>query len=198
MSAFSNPPRYAAETARAYVAALFELLGDRDVMETLAATPAALRGAVAGLDADAARVPEAAGKWSVQQVIRHLSDSEIVFAYRVRLIVAADRPGIPGYDQDEWANRLGYHEGTVAEAIEDFEAMRWMNLRWLRARTPAELARIGMHSERGEESVEHVAKLMAGHDLTHLRQIERIKAAVGVSPRESGAGIGDWGLGIGG
>jgi hypothetical protein len=197
MSSFSNPPRYAAETAREYVAALFELLGDRDVMETLAATPAALRAAIASVGPELARVPEREGKWSVQQVLRHLADSEMVFAYRVRLIVAADRPGIPGYDQDEWADRLGYHEGTPAEALDDFESMRRMNLRWLRGRSPEEMARVGIHSERGEESVFHVAKLMAGHDLLHLRQIERIKAAVGAS-RESVTGIGDWGLGIGG
>src|SRR5688500_14371555 len=170
MSTFANPPRYAAETARAYVAALFEILGDRDPIETLASTPAALRDATAGLSDAAAKIPEAEGKWSVQQVIRHLADSELVYGYRVRLIVAAEQPAIPGYDQDEWARRLGYHDGTLAEAIDDVSAMRAMNLRWLRARPDEELARMGMHSERGEESVAHNMKLLAGHDLVHLRQ----------------------------
>ncbi len=179
MSTFANPPRYAAETAQAYVAALFEILGGRDPIETMAATPAALREATAGLTDDAARRPEADGKWSVQQVVRHLADSELVYGYRVRLIVAADRPAIPGYDQDAWATLLGYHDGTLAAALDDVTAMREMNIRWLRSRTDEEMARVGIHSERGEESVIHNARLLAGHDLVHLRQIERIRKAIG-------------------
>jgi hypothetical protein len=180
LSTFANPPRYAAETARAYVAALFEILGDRDPLATMAATPAALREVTAGLSDEGARRPEAEGKWSVQQVVRHLADSELVYGYRVRLIVAAERPAIPGYDQDEWARRLGYHDGTLADALDDVTAMRAMNLRWLRARTDEEMARIGLHSERGEESVAHNARLLAGHDLVHLRQIARIRVTIGL------------------
>jgi len=54
-----------------------------------------------------------------------------------------------------------------------------MNLRWLRARRPEELGRTGLHSERGVESVAHIARLLAGHDLVHLRQIARIRSVVG-------------------
>ena len=179
MSGFANPPRYAAETARAYVASLLALLGERDPFEVLAGTPAELRAATAGLSDEAARTPEAPGKWSVQQVVRHLADSEVVYGYRLRLIVAADRPAIPGYDQDAWAERLGYHDGTLSDALADVAALRAMNLRWLRARTPEELDRAGVHSERGEESVLHIARLLAAHDLVHLRQIARVRAAVG-------------------
>ncbi len=103
-----------------------------------------------------------------------------MYGYRIRLIVAAERPAISGYDQDAWASRLGYHDGTLVEALDDVSAMREMNLRWLRARTDEELARVGFHSERGEESVAHNAKLLAGHDLLHLRQIARIRKAIGL------------------
>jgi hypothetical protein len=179
VSTFSNPPRYSAENAREYVAALLELLGERDPIAVMAATPAALLEATRGMSEAQARTPEAPGKWSVQQVVRHLADSELVYGYRIRLIVAAEAPAIPGYDQDAWASRLGYHDGTLAEALDDQASMRDMNLRWLRARTPEELERIGFHSERGEESVWHIARLLAGHDLVHLRQVARIRAAVG-------------------
>lgn len=178
VSTFANPPRYAPEAAQAYVAALLDLLGNRDPLDTMAATTDALREATASLPDALARQPEAEGKWSVVEVVRHLVDSEIVYGYRVRLIVAAERPHIPGYDQDAWTDRLRYRDDRLADALADFAALRAMNLRWLRTRTPEEQARIGIHSERGEESVAHIAKLLAAHDLVHLRQIARIRQAV--------------------
>lgn len=178
MSQFSNPARYAPETARAYVAALLDLLGDRDPLDTMARTPAALRDAVEDVPEAARRRPEAPGKWSVVEVVQHLADSELVYGYRMRLTVAEERPPIPGYDQDAWAQNLRYRDVRLEDALADLEAMRTMNLRFLRTLTDADLDRIGVHTERGEESVRHITRLLAGHDLLHLRQIDRIKQAV--------------------
>ena len=175
----SNPPRYSAETACAYVSALIELLGDRDPMHVMAATPKSLREAVSRLSGEALRSPEADNKWSVLQVVQHLADSELVYGYRMRLIVAEDAPDIPGYDQNAWAANLRYNSAEMTEALADLTAMRTMNLRWLRGLADDELDRTGMHSERGEESVRHIVKLLATHDMVHLSQIERIKAALG-------------------
>ena len=99
----SNPPRYSAETACAYVSALIELLGDRDPMQVMAATPKLLREAVSELSDEALRSPEGENKWSVVQVVQHLADSELVYGYRMRLIVAEDAPDIPGYNNKAWA-----------------------------------------------------------------------------------------------
>ena len=178
MSTFANPPRYSAETAQAYVAALIDLLGDLNPLAVLAGTPDALREATAGLSDVALRTPEANGKWSVHQVVAHLVDSEIVYGYRMRLIVAADRPAIPGYDQDAWAQRLHYAKQPLDVLLDAFAALRRLYLAWLHTLSDTELERVGLHSERGEESVAHITKLLAAHDLVHRRQIERIKAAV--------------------
>jgi hypothetical protein len=179
MSIFANPPRYSAETARAYVAALLDALGDRDPIETMARTPAALRDAVAGLSDEALRTPERPGKWSVVEVVQHLADTEVVYGYWMRVTVAQDRPSIPGYDQDAWAKNLRYDAVRVEDALADQEALRTMNLRWLRSLTDEEMERVGIHAERGEESIHQITRLLAAHDLVHLRQIERIKGAVG-------------------
>ncbi len=179
---FANPPRYAPESARAYVAALLELLGERDPLAVMAETPHALRLATDGLTDERARRPEAPGKWSAVEVVRHLADSEIVYGYRVRLIVAAERPAIPGYDQDAWADRLRYRDDRLEDALADFSALRAMNLRWLGTRTPEEMARVGLHAERGEERVGHIARLLAAHDLVHLGQVARICQAGGDAP----------------
>jgi hypothetical protein len=96
----------------------------------------------------------------------------------MRLILAQDRPVLTGYDQDQWANRLRYAEADPAEAVEQFVVLRRGNLRLLERATPEDLRRVGVHAERGEETVDHLRRLYAGHDLLHLRQIERIRAAV--------------------
>jgi uncharacterized damage-inducible protein DinB len=164
-----------------YVRALLDLLGDRDPLAVVEAMPAALERAVAGIDEERLRRPEREGKWSINDVVAHLADSDLVWGYRLRRVLAEERPPITGYDQDLWANRLRYREASLADSLALLAANRAANLRLIRAATPADLQRAGVHSERGEESVAHMLKLYAAHDLVHLRQIERIKAAVGTA-----------------
>ncbi len=181
MSIFTNAAASTAEETDAYIAAILDLLGDRDPLEVLAETPAALRRLVASVPAAALLVPEARGKWSIRHVLRHLADSEIVWGWRLRVVLAQNRPSLTGWDQDAWADRLHYEEADAAEALEEFETLRRGHLRLLGAMAPEDLERIGLHAERGEESVGRMLHLYAGHDLVHLRQGDRIRAAVNVA-----------------
>jgi uncharacterized damage-inducible protein DinB len=178
MSVFTNPASGAAEHAAAYVAAVLDLLGNRDPLAVLRETIDVLPQAIDGLSPQQLRQPERAGKWSIGQVLTHLADSELVGAWRFRLILAQERPPLTPYDQDIWADRLRYAEADPAAALELFTVLRKANLRLLEHATPADLARVGLHAERGEESVGHLRNLYAGHDLLHRRQIDRIRAAV--------------------
>lgn len=177
MSVFTNPASSSPEQAEAYIRALLNLVGDRDPLQVLEATPGALDGAVRGLSDEALSRPESEGKWSVRHVLRHLADSEIVWGYRLRLVLAQERPRLSGYDQDAWADRLGYADADVGEAMEEFRVLRRGQLRLLERASPADLRRVGLHDERGEETVSHMTRLYAGHDLLHLRQIDRINAS---------------------
>jgi uncharacterized damage-inducible protein DinB len=174
ISIFTNPPSRSADQAEAYTRALLELVGARDPMEILRTSPLRLRGMAQSLSEEELSRPEAPGKWSVRQVVRHLADSEVVWGYRLRMVLGQDRPPLTGYDQDGWAERLGYQEAPVREAVDEFDQVRRGNLRLLARTGPDDLKRVGVHSERGEESVAHMIPLYAGHDLVHLRQIERI------------------------
>jgi hypothetical protein len=178
MSVFTNPANGAAGQAAEYVRAILGLLGDRDPMIVLRETPTALRRAIEGMPPATLRTPEKPGKWSVAQVIQHLADSDLVWGWRVRLILAQDRPTITGYDQDLWADRLHYAESEPDEALATFDVLRRANLRLIERASLQDLKRVGVHSERGEESIEHLRLLYAGHDLLHLQQIARIRAAV--------------------
>lgn len=179
MSVLTNAASGAAGSATAYTTAILDLLGERSPLTVLRETPAALARAVEGLSEDQLRRPEREGKWSIVQVLQHLADSEIVWAWRLRLVLAHDRPTIHGYDQDRWAERLRYAEADADEALATFATLRRANLRLVAAASPADLARAGVHAERGEESVGQLVRLYAGHDLAHLAQIDRVRAAVG-------------------
>lgn len=164
--------------ASAYITGLLELLGPRDPRDVLRSTVSVLSGRISSMPQDALRVPEAAGKWSIIEVVQHLADSELVAGWRYRMAVAHDRPAITSFDQDLWATRLGYDAADRDEALLQFAVLRRANVRLLDGLSPAALARVGVHVERGEESVAHMMKLYAGHDLLHLRQIERIAKAL--------------------
>lgn len=179
MSVFTNPASSAPEQSRQYTAAILDLLGNRVPIAVLRETPVMLAERSKGLSRDEIRRPEAPGKWSVGTVLQHLADSDLVWAYRVRMVLAHDRPRITGYDQDLWATRLHYDEADAALALEQFRVLRESNLRLLARASASDLQRVAVHAERGEETVERMIRLYAGHDLLHLRQIDRIRAAIG-------------------
>ena len=147
-------------------------------MDVLGRTAEGIREAIAGMSEAQRSQPESSGKWSVRQVVQHLADSDLVWAYRVRLVLAQERPPLTGYDQDLWAQRLRYDQAPIDEALDQFTILRRSNLRLLRAASADDLRRVGVHAERGEESVEHMLRMYAGHDLLHLRQLARIRQAV--------------------
>jgi hypothetical protein len=177
MSVFTNPAKSAAGQAQAYITAVLALVGDKNPMDVLRATPGSLRRAFEAMPASQTRTPEAPGRWSAAQVIQHLADAELVWGYRVRMVLSNDRPSLTGYDQDLWAEKFRYSEADAQEAVEQFAVVRRSNLRLLEQASDADLRRVGVHVERGEESVAHLIRLNAGHDLLHLQQLERIRNA---------------------
>jgi hypothetical protein len=179
MSVFTNSASSSKENAKAYTAAVLDLVEGRDPIEVLRKTAAALEKAIKGLTPRQLSKAEAPNKWAIRHVLRHLADSEVVWGWRMRMILAHDRPAISGYDQDLWADRLGYGEADPKESLAEFATLRKGNLRLLKRATPQDLERVGVHSERGEESVRHMLRLYAGHDLLHLRQIARIREGIG-------------------
>lgn len=174
MSVFTNPADAAAGAAGAYIEAVLAMLGDRDPRSALAAAPAEFAGFVEGLSDARLRRPEAPGRWSVGQVLAHMADSEFVWAYRLRMALGGDRPALEGYDQDAWARRLRYEDADPRAALHQFGQVREANLALLDRLDGPALDRVAVHVERGEESVRHMTRLYAGHDLVHLAQVRRI------------------------
>src|SRR5687767_13628609 len=97
-SPLSNPASGAAATAGEYRRALIEALGNRDPFESMAALPRELEQRTRGMSDASLRAPERPGKWSVIEVVGHLADSDLVFGFRMRMILSHDRPPLTGFD----------------------------------------------------------------------------------------------------
>jgi hypothetical protein len=179
VSVFSNPPNRTPESSAAYVRAVLELLGDREPVAVMEELLAELQRLTAGLPDALLRRPEAEGKWSIVQIVQHLADVELVNGYRLRLILAEERPTIVGFNQESWARALRYDGVALADALDQLRALRAANLRLARSLSAEQLERVGLRAERGPESVRRMLALMAGHDLVHRRQIERVRQGLG-------------------
>ncbi len=174
MSIYTNPAHGANDSARTYIEAVLDLLGDQDPIFILGSTVAWCQELTSRLTTAQVTTPEAPGKWSIAGVLAHFADSELVWGYRLRKVLAEERPELKGYDQDAWADRLGYADADAAESLGLFSVLRRANLRLLERAPTSDLDRVGVHVERGDESVRHMIQLYAGHDLVHRRQIERM------------------------
>jgi hypothetical protein len=131
---------------------------------------------VKGVPASRLRKRPAPDKWSVSEILAHLADAEIVIGWRIRSILGAPGTPIQAYDQDAWAAAGNYAKRDPRKSIEQFRAMRDANLAFYKSLRPEQWKQSGMHAERGEESIERIARMIAGHDINHILQIERILA----------------------
>ncbi len=162
------------ETVEQYIARLSELVDDRDPWSLLAEAPGRLRSLVSGATPRELTWTTSPSRWSITQLAAHLADAEIAGAWRFRLVLERDGVGLQAYDQNVWASAFRYETAPPAESVALFETLRAATLRVLRAVDPNRRAHAGMHAERGRESIDHLMRMYAGHDLNHLSQIERL------------------------
>lgn len=165
--------------AEAYRARALATLGDRDPVVVQAGLLPGIEKALAGLSPEALRTPEKPGKWSIAQTIQHLADTELVFGYRIRLLLCEPEPLLPSFDENLWIQALGDADARAEDALDLLRAVRTSNLRLIRGLDTARLGRMGTHQERGPESLGLTLKLIAAHDLVHLAQIARIRKTLG-------------------
>jgi hypothetical protein len=155
-----------------------EALGADDPVASMAKAPDRLRRLVRGLTEKQLSTKPAPGKWSIREIVAHLADGEVVLGSRYRFIAAMDRPPIPGYDQDAFVANLGVSNARTADLLDDFAMARAANLGLLERIGRAAWDRVGLHAERGEESLGGLVTMYAGHDRIHFSQIETIRAGL--------------------
>ena len=168
------------ETPQEYTQRMLKQSGGKDPLKVQAATAAKLGRLIQRATAAKLHKRPAPGKWSAGEILAHLADCEIVTGWRMRQILGAPGISLQAFDQDTWAAAGHYEKRDARKSLEQFRVAREANLALLKSLTPEQWKHHGMHAERGAETIEHITCMMAGHDLNHLGQVERI-----VAPKKS-------------
>ncbi len=148
-------------------------------IDQIAAAPAALRDAVAGLDAGQLDTPYRDGGWTVRQVVHHVPDSHTNAYLRFKLALTEERPTIKTYDEKRWAETAEVNIVPVEVSLALLEALhrRWVPL--LRALGPSDFARRMVHPEWGTPSLDQMLALYAWHGRHHTAHITTLRASRG-------------------
>ena len=151
-----------------------------DLIDQYAAGPGLLREATKGMNRDQVLARPVPGKWSTLEVICHLADFEIVFADRLKRVIAENEPTLFGGDPDVFAARLAYHSRDLEEELQLIAACRGHVVKILRTLGEADFQRIGKHSEAGPLTLVQLLQRVTNHAVHHGKFIEEKRRALGL------------------
>jgi hypothetical protein len=162
------------ETAQQYTQRILGNVEGEDAIKVQKATVGKLKKLIHGLTPKQLKWKPEPGKWSIAEILAHLADAEIAGSWRMRLIIGASGTTVHPFDQDVWASVFEYGKRDAKHSLEVFRVLRENNLAMLKALPRESWDNFGMHLERGKETITHMARMFAGHDTNHVRQIEGI------------------------
>jgi uncharacterized damage-inducible protein DinB len=113
----------------------------------------------------------AEGKWSLKQVIIHITDTERVFAYRALTIARGDNTPLPGYDENVWANNCAAEKRTIEDVVQEFLSVRQSTIHLIKSFDENIFLRKGI-ADNNPASVIALLFVIAGHELHHLNVLK--------------------------
>ncbi len=164
---------------REYMRKIDAFRAGRPPLPLLRTGPSKIARAVAGLRKDQLRRRPAPGKWSINEIVGHLVDTEYVYGFRLRMALSESGRSVLAYDQAVWAQILGHQRRAAPQMMDAIQTMRRATLEVVESVPRRAWKRYGLHPERGRETVRRTLELVAGHDLNHLDQIRAIRKKFG-------------------
>jgi hypothetical protein len=162
------------ETPQQYIQRMLGIIEGHEPMQVYKTTAEQLASLVRGLDKQKLTARPTPEKWSIAEILAHLEDAEIVGAWRLRSVIAHNGAVIQSFDQNAWASTFNYVARDSQAALETFGALRASGVALLESLPEKLWENYGTHQERGKETVAHILRMYAAHDLNHLRQVENI------------------------
>ena len=151
-----------------------------DLTNRYATGPELLREVTKGMTREQLLARPIPGKWSTLEVICHLADFEIVYADRLKRVIAENEPALFGGNPDVFASRLAYHSRDLEEELQLIAACRSHVVRILRTLEEADFSRIGKHNEAGPLTLLQLLQRVTNHAVHHGKFIEEKRAALGL------------------
>ncbi|HEX8354211.1 MAG TPA: DinB family protein [Pyrinomonadaceae bacterium] len=161
------PARPEADEYASYYEKYVSLAPDSDVVGALERQAAETLALLRALPEERGAHRYGEGKWSVKQLVGHINDTERIFSYRALAIARGDRQPLPGMDQEEWMAGSDFDARTLADLLDEFEAVRGATLHLLRHLSLEAWARRGTASDN-EVTVRALAYIIAGHEAHHV------------------------------
>ncbi len=146
-----------------------DLIGEEDVLETLASNQSKTYDFFLSLPPEKADFAYAEGKWSIKEVLGHMIDTERIMSYRLLRFSRADHHPLAGFNENFFSSRSNYKMRTLESLADEFSLLRKSNL-YLYQLNPEQLKRKGMASN-AQVSVKALLYIIAGHELHHLNVI---------------------------
>lgn len=135
--------------------------------------------AIAGLTRAELLAHPIPGTWSVQEVVLHLMDSDLVGSDRMKRVIAEPGSTLLAYDETRWVQNLGYDQADTKSACEVFRLNRKMTAAILRRLPDEAFQRTGTHTERGHETLEKLVKDYVVHLHHHLKFVAQKREKLG-------------------
>jgi DinB superfamily len=158
-----------------------ELLGlvqGRDPMDVLIGTGARLSSMLRATAEEYLIKRPQPDKWSIAETIAHLTDVELVFGYRLRIVLEHPGAALQAFDQDKWAVTGQYHLMPPLQSLGRLLTQREANVSLLCSLSVDQWKQFGIHTERGQQTIADIVIVWANHDLKHLHAIENLLQSV--------------------
>jgi len=141
---------------------------DRKLIDEYATGATRLTESIAGLSRDDFLATPVAGTWSIQQIVIHLMDSDLIASDRMKRVIAEENPTIVGYNEGAFSQKLFYEKLDPVRAAEIFRLNREMTAVILRSLPDTAFARVGTHNERGKITLRDLLETYVQHLDHHL------------------------------
>jgi hypothetical protein len=151
---------------------------DGDIVDVLAQQGRDLDALLAGLSAERAEFRYAPDKWTVKEVVGHVSDTERIFAYRALRISRGDATPLAGFDQDTYVATAAFGRRTLTDLLAEFQTVRAATVSLFRAMTDEESRRTGS-ANAVPVTARALAYIAAGHERHHARILRERYLTVG-------------------
>jgi hypothetical protein len=152
---------------------------DRALIDQYESGGEKLRQSIRGLSEQELKSFPVPGTWSIQQIVIHVMDSDLISADRMKRIIAEENPTLIGYDETKFSKNLFYDDQSADDAVTILDMNRKLFTRVLRKLSDSAWNRTGNHNERGSITLSGYLKAVVDHLNHHLKFIQNKRAKLG-------------------